>query len=371
MWPLRLRVRCNLLAAKLNEAAWFGRSNSPDEDKDKDLAGVRKALCEAAEQARYLVVFWQDPENRKAFPELWDDMDGVVTIYAEAVCVEWKRRFTDPMEDSWKVCEDRGDHSQAKITLLARYEQACTLVGCAAISAENQRSQFYTEALNVLEMVTAVRDFRTVARTDPSFEELHDIDKIKKVLGSTSAVDGEPKTVKELAPCATKEALADKYASPPASEPDIVERFKSLTGDPCPADFLALPVFTKYHEAIEERGIHNAAALCQKADTLASELSITKDVVDQWLKVADLYIWLRTVPPACDTENDAAKRDAITTTLVFLLMKANLDSLPVLRQELSNGLGQFRTRLIDCARPWAVVVPEEKDIRCWQEEPNG
>ena len=383
MWPLRLRLRFNLLAAELNEAAWFERrddrprSNSPKIDKDaaeiiyKEAAEVRDALRVAAEQAGHLVVFWQDPENQKAFPELWDDMDVAVTISAEAVRVEWERRFIDRMEPSWKECEDRGDHNQAKITLLARYEQACTLVGCAAISAENQRSQLYTQALHVLEMVTAVRDFRTVARTDPSFGELHDIEKIEKVLCSTSAVGGEPEIVKVLAPCATKEALADKYASPLAAAPDIVYLFKSLTGDPCPADFLALPVFTEHRAAIEERGIHNAAALRQKAAMLASELSITNDVVARWLEVADLYTRLRTVPPACDPANDAAKRDTITTALVFLLMKANLDSLPALRQELSNGLGQFRTRLIDCARPWAVVVPGEQDIRCWQEEPNG
>ena len=385
MWPLRLRLRCNLLAAKLNEAAWFERrddrpcSKSPKIDKDatkpiyKEAAEVRDALRGAAAQAGHLVVFWQDPENRKAFPELWDDMDGVVTISAEAVRVEWERRFTDRMVDSWKECEDRGDHKQAKITLLARYEQACTLVGCAAISAENQRSQLYTEALNVLEMVTPVGSFRTGARTDPSFTELQDIDKIKKVLCPTSAVGCKPETVKVLAPCATKEALADKYPSPLRSAPDIVSRFKSLTGDSCPADFLALPVFTKHREAIEERGIHNAAALRQKSATLAYELSITYDVVAQWLKVADLYIWLRTVPPACRAADDAATRDTITTALVFLLMKANLDSLPALRQELrkelSNGLGQFRARLIDCARPWAVVVPGEEDIRCWQ--PSG
>jgi hypothetical protein len=50
----------------------------------------------------------------------------------------------------------------------------------------------------------------------------------------------------------------------------------------------------------------------------------------------------------------------------------NLDSLPALRQELreelSNGLGQFRARLIDRARPWAVVVPGEQDIRCWRKK---
>jgi hypothetical protein len=383
MWPLRLRLRCNLLAAKLNEAAWFERrddrpcSKSQKIDKDatepiyKEAAEVRDALRVAAEQAGHLVVFWQDPENRKAFPELWDDMDGVVTISAEAVRVEWERRFTDQMEDSWKECEDGGDHKQAKITLLARYEQACTLVGCAAISAENQRPQLYTQALHVLDMVTAVRDFRTVARTDPSFAELHDIEKIEKVLCSTNAVGGDPETVKKLAPCATKEALADKYASPLGSAPDIVERFKNLTGDPCPADFLALPLFTKHCAAIEEHGIHSAAALRQKAATLASEPSITDGVVAQWLKVADLYTWLHTVRPACDPVNDAAKRDTITTALVFLLMKADVDSLPALRQELNNGLGLFRARLIECARPWAVVVPGEQDIRCWQKELNG
>jgi hypothetical protein len=383
MWPLRLRLRCNLLAAKLNEAAWFERrddrprSNSPKIDKDatepiyKEAAEVRDALRVAAEQAEYLVVFWQDPENRKAFPELWDDMDVAATIFAEAVRVEWERRFTDRMEPSWKKCEDRGDHNQAKITLLARYERACTLVGCAAISAENQRSQLYTEALNVLEMVTAVRNFRTVARTDPSFAELHDIEKIEKVLCSTNAVGGDPETVKKLAPCATKEALADKYASPLGSAPDIVERFKSLIGDPCPADFLALPLFTKHCGAIEEHGIHNAAALRQKEDTLASELSISNDVVARWLEVADLYTWLHTVRPACDPVNDTAKRDTITTALVFLLMKADVDSLPALRQELNNGLGLFRARLIECARPWAVVVPGEQDIRCWQKELNA
>jgi hypothetical protein len=375
MWPLRLRLRCNLLAAKLNEAAWFKRrddrphSNSPDVDNDKDLAGVRDALRVAAEQAGHLIVFWQHPENQKAFPELWDDMDVAVTIYAEAVRVEWERRFIDRMEDSWKKCEDRGARNQAKITLLARYEQACTLVGCAAISAENQRSQLYTQALHALEMVTADPDFRTVARTDPSFAELHDIDKIKNVLRSTSAVGGKPETVKELAPCATKEALADKYASPLPSAPDIVEQFKSLTGDPCPADFLALSLFTKHRAHIEERGIHNAAELDQApAATLVTELGITDGIAARWLELANLYTRLQTVPPASEHVNDPAKRDKITTALVFLLMEAKLDSVPALQQELGNGLDQLRARLLDCARPWAVVVPGAREISCWQQE---
>jgi hypothetical protein len=375
MWPLRLRLRCNLLAAKLNEAAWFERrddrprSNSPDVDNDKDLAGLREVLCEADKQAGHLVIFLQDPENRKAFPELWDDMDVAMTISAEAVKVEWARRFIDQMEDSWKESKDRGDHKQANMTLPGRYEQACALVGCAAISAGEQRSQLYTQALHVLEMVMAVPDFRTWARTDPSFAELHDIDKIEKVLCPTSAVGCKPETVKVLAPCATNEALAHKYASPLASAPDIVDRFKSLTGDPCPADFLALPPFTEHRAAIEKRGIHNAAELGQEAAaTLVSELGITEGVARRWLEVAELYQWLRGVPLASDRGNDAAKRDKITTGLVFLLMEAKLDSVPALRQELRNGLGQFRARLIDCARPWAVVVPGTREISCWQKD---
>jgi hypothetical protein len=267
------------------------------------------------------------------------------------------------------------------VSLLARYEQACTLVGCAAISAENQRSQLYTQALDVLEMVTAVRDFRTWASTDPSFAELHDIDKIEKTLHPTVAVGVKPEAVEVevLAPCATKGALAAEYTGPVASALDIVDRFKSLTGKPCPADFLALSPFTEHRAAIEERGIHSAAALRDKAATLVSELGITNDVAARWREVADLYTWLRgvpsRVPPASDQTTDTTKQDRITTALVFLLMKTNLDSLPALQQELqseggSSGHSQFRARLIDCARPWAVAVPGEQVIDRWQEELN-
>jgi hypothetical protein len=379
MWPLRLRLRFNLLAAKLNEAASFERqderprSDGTDVDKDKVMAEIRKVLYDAAEQAGRLVVFWQNLENQKAFPELWEDMDVAVTIAAEAVKVEWVRRFGYPMKVSWKEeKKDPGDHKQAKVTLLARYERACTLVGCAAISAGDKQSQLYAQALDVLEMVAAVRDFRTWASTDPSFAELHDIDKIERTLHPTVAADG--KLVEVLAPCTTKGALSAEYAGPVASAPDIVCRFKSLTGKPCPADFLALSPFTEHRAAIEERGIHSAAALRDKAATLVSELGITNDVAARWREVADLYVWLQGVPPASGQATDPAKQDRITTALVFLLMKTNLDSLPALQQELQrergSGHGQFRASLIDYARPWAVVVPGEQVIDRWQQELN-
>ena len=379
MWPLRLRLRFNLLAAKLNEAASIERRDdrpcSESPEMDKDAAEVRGALRAAAKQAGDLVVFWKNPENQKAFPELWDDMDVAVTIAAEGVRVEWARRFSDPMKVTWRESKAKDAHKRTKVTLLARYEQVCTLVGCAAISAREHQGQLYTQALHVLEMVTAIPYFRTWARTDPSLAELHDIDKIEKVLCLAVAADNRPETVKALSPCTTKEALATEYASPLGSAPDIVGRFKSLIGDPCPADFLALDPFTGHRAAIEERGIHTAAELSQRVYTLVSELGITNDVAARWRGVADLYTWLRRIPLAPDQPNDTAKRDSATTALVFLLMKANLDSLPALhhklQEELDNGFGQFRARLIDCARPWAVVAPREQDIRCWQRKLNG
>ena len=102
MWPLWLRLRFNLLFALLNEAASFDRLEvRPSSDSpviDKDAAKVRDVLKAAAEQAGHLVVFWQDLENQKAFPELWQDMDAAVTAAAEAVMMEWERRFSDPMK---------------------------------------------------------------------------------------------------------------------------------------------------------------------------------------------------------------------------------------------------------------------------------
>jgi hypothetical protein len=144
-----------------------------------------------------------------------------------------------------------------------------------------------------------------------------------------------------------------------------------VIGDRCPADFLELSPFTGHRAALEQRGIHSAAELREeKPKLLASELGITVDVVDRWLKVAHLYTWLREVPPTSAQAEGAAKRDSTTTALVFLLMKANLDSrkalLRELQQEPVNECRQFRARLIDCARPWAVAVPGKKVILSWR-----
>jgi hypothetical protein len=362
MWPLRLRLRFNLLACLLNQAASFERHYDPPPlPQSKDEPEISDVLRKAAKQAGRLVVFWRNPENQKALPDLWDDMDVAVTIAAKAVRVEWKRRFSDrdPVEDSYTSEDrDRSDHKKAKVTLLARYQKVCLLVGCAALSAGQQQLDRYTEALDELEMVTAVKYFCSWARADPSLAELHDVDTIKKLLlGPAAGANGEPDA-------------ADVAAAKAAG---YVGRFKRLTGKPCPADFLALPPFAKCRAEIEKRGIHSAADLGQeKAATLVRELGITKGVAERWLAVAGLYTWLRKVPPALGPANDAADPDTITTALVFLLMEASVDSVPALKRELpqneGSGPGQFRARLLDRAKPWAVVVPGEHDIGCWQQK---
>jgi hypothetical protein len=354
MWPLRLRLRFNLLTCCLNEAASFDRPLL----HSKDAAEVRKALNSAAEQAGRLVVFWQNSENQKALPDLWDDMGVAVTMAAKAIQVEWKRRFGGSLKVGWKEIKERGDHKKAKLTLAARYEKICMLVGCAALSAGQQKLDRYTEALDELELVAAIEYYRTWARTDPSLAELHDIDTITNLLLRPTAVAyGKTNAAKVLA----MRARAAQY----------VDRFKRLTGKPCPADFLALAPFAARRADIEDRGIHSAADLGQEeAATLVSELGITSGVADRWRQLARLYTWLREVPPASGPADDAADPDTITTALVFLLMEANVDSVPALERELlqdgGSGLGEFRARLLDCAQPWAVVVPREQDISCWQ-----
>ena len=267
--------------------------------------------------------------------------------------------------------DDAGE--KVKMTLLARYEHACTLIGKAAIPAAPPQPKLYTQALDELQMVTAVRYYRTWARSDPSLADLHDIDKTKSTLNRiASPTDhGEVKPgAAEVPAGATRRALeAEDASSPPLGAYDIVDRFKRLIGDPCPADFLALPPFAGHRAAIEERGIHGASELDQTpAATLVSELGITAGVAERWLEVAHLYTWLRTVSPASDRTNDPAKRDEITTALVFLLMEAKLDSVPALQQELGNGRDQLRAMLLDCARPWAVAVPARDEISGWQQQ---
>src|SRR5204862_7826047 len=120
--------------------------------------------------------------------------------------------------------------------------------------------------------------------------ELHDIDTITNILRPATAADGKPEAAEVPTASAAMRALAAECASGPlVSAFDIVYRFKSLIGDPCPADFLALSPFAGYRAAIEERGIHSVAELGQKAATeIGTELGITDGVAARWLEVAGL-----------------------------------------------------------------------------------
>jgi hypothetical protein len=381
MWPLRLRLRFNLLAALLNDAASADRVQdrqpSVTAPEGSDLARVRDVLKGAAEQARHLVTFWQNPGNQKEFPDLWEDMDKAVTFAARAVLVEWKRRFKDKMSAGWTESKDSDVGKKPKMTLLALYEHACTLIGCAAIPGGPPRPDLYAQALDELQMVVAVPEYRIWARSDPSLAELQDIDEIRVapggVPGPVQQAGVTPEAAGARAPSDTEVALAAMRAgSPPLDASEIVEQFKLLTGDACPPDFLALSPFAGCRAAIEGRAIHSAAELGQvSAKTLVSELGITAGVAARWLEVAELYMWVRGVPPASDHAEGTAEGDKITTALVFLLMEAELDSVTALQQALGHPPGQFRAKLIECARPWAVAVPGAREIRCWQQEMNA
>lgn len=398
MWPLRLRLWFNLLAVRLNIAASFARPEHPADSRcaaaGSDAAQAGDALHDAARQAQRLAAFWRNRENRKAFPELWQEMYAPVIFSAIAVVVEWKRRFCDgPPEAGLNnsiiadlggqlmrdLPETEGTESTdtvagrpVKMTLLARYDRACARVGWAAIPAEPQQSCFYDKALNDLEM--AFPDYRTWARSDPSLADLQDIDQIRKILakGSKPAadVDRESKAAgAHEAGAARPTPAADSAGVHAVTARQVVDRFKRLTGDPCPADFLALPPFAAHRAVLEERGIHDAAQLGQTpARTLVSELGITGAVAARWLDLADLYERLLRVPPTSRLAADPAEQERITTALVFLLGEAKLDSVAAVHRELEGGADPFRAKLLDCARPWAVVAPGKDEISCWRRE---
>jgi hypothetical protein len=348
MWPLRLRLRFNLLVALLNYAAAFGRPNIrrvlAEVAANSDAAKARDALCEAETQARHLIVFWRNRENQKAFPGLWRDMYAAVDAAAEAIKAEWGRRFADPMIVGWQADEDPDPGKQVKMTLLARYEHACSLVGRAASSTwrpQSERLDLYKQALDELEMATAAPSLRAWARADPSLADIHDIDWIRMASTPGQRVD-------------TAEAFR------------LVDRFKRMVGDPIPADFLDLSPFAGKREDIEQRGIHTAAQLSRvSAATLVTELCITSGVASRCLEVADLYKRLLNVPPASNLGAATANHEAMTTALVFLLLEIDLDSVARVRAALDQP-AQLRKDLLDQARAWAVVAPGQQEVSSWQ-----
>ena len=355
IWPLRLRLRFNLLVTQLNYAAGFGRPAVRQVPADvaagSDAAAARKALSDAAKQARHLLAFWQNRANQQALPELWRDSSAAVDAAAEAIEAEWGCRFTDRVNTGWRAAGSRDADRQVKKTLLARYEHACSLVGFAAGSAwrpQAERLRLYTDALDELEMATAAPNLRVWARTDPSLTDIHDIDGIRRASTAGQRI-----------------ATADAFR--------LAGRFKQMVGDPVPADFLDLPPFAAQRAAIEQRGIHDAAQLRQQQlPDLVSELGITTAVAARWHAVADVYLRLRDLPPASTlsdapgTLGGASARDQMTTALAFLLLTDNLDTVQAVRAALDPDSSRLRERLLDLGRGWAVVAPGQQEAGTWQ-----
>jgi hypothetical protein len=174
------------------------------------------------------------------------------------------------------------------------------------------------------------------ARRDPSLAELHDVDLVRQACSAARKTPGEP--------------------APHPDPVNIVARFKDLVGDPVPAEFLSLSPFAAYRDALALRGIHDAARLRRtRGRELRSELSITRGEVARWRAVTDLYQMIGGCGPLGG--NGA-------TGAVFLLLKADLDSVSAVRDAL-RPTENLRENLLIRARDWAVVAPGEEEISTW------
>jgi hypothetical protein len=327
--PLRLRSRFNMILAYVNYAASL-TGKQPDE------AALRRAACAALMKAKtqvvYLLDFWSRQEMQYKYTALWQSMYASVYFAAESISAELHRTCDD--DEAARIPNAKEAHyllHAVNWPPLARYEYACCLTrGRRKLGAA--KAAEYAEALNELEMAVADPVMLRWARRDPSLAELHDVDQVRQACA-------DAQETLEVARTAFK----------------IVARFKDLVGDPVPADFLSLPPFAAYRDALLLRGIHDAAELRQTPTRrLRSELSITLGEVALWLRVTDLYEMVG----ACRSSGDGA------TGAVFLLLRANLDSVSALCDALKRP-GNLREELLSLARDWAVVVPGEQEIGTW------
>jgi hypothetical protein len=329
--PLRLRGCFNLIVAYVNYAA----SVTGEQPEDAALQSkAYDALMGAKKQTEYLLGFWSAKENQDKYTALWQSMYASVNFAAKAITAELHRSGHDG--DGIRYVEASGLPAGVKMTLLARYENACALTrGREKRGAA--KAEEYDEALAELEVAVADPVMLMWARSDPSLAELHDIDEVKR------ACSGTGETAAQQAEIAAK---AFK----------IVARFKELVGDQVPVDFLSLSPFAAYRDALALRGIHDAARLQQtRGRELRSELSITRGEVARWREVTGLY----QMAGACPSPDGNG-----ATGAVFLLLEANLDSMAAVGEALSSP-AQLRHDLLDKAREWAVVAPGEEEIGTW------
>jgi hypothetical protein len=331
--PLAMRVRFNLMIAQCNYAAFLPR----------DVPAARwerNALRSAARHANMIVAFLRVPRNQKRYPELCQELGAAVIYALEAIDAEWRRRSRRMSPVGEVSAEDRR-LMKATVTLQARYEHACALVARAATGVDSARH--YGAALDELEMAIADHTIRAWAPTDPSMAELHDIDRVRVILGGSGT-----------APL----PAAYRY----------VARFKGLIGQALPGVFLDLAVFAAHKDVLDRCGIHTAAQFCelQRAEIIA-ELGATVGEAARLIEIARLYELLYDASAVSGQAAITGGADMRAAAMTFLLLEARLDRLADLRGALASPV-ELKERLIETARGWAVAAPGEQEILGWRRE---
>jgi hypothetical protein len=271
---------------------------------------------------------------RDKYTVLWQSMYAAVNFAAKAIAAELCRTCGAEAGIQYAANERDLPHG-VNMTLLARYQNACALTRDRRKQGAAKAAE-YSEALDELEIAVADPVMLRWARADPSLAELHDVDLVRQACS----------TARETPEDAETAAKAFK----------VVARFKGLVGDPVPADFLSLSPFAAYRDALALRGIHDAARLRRTPGReLRSELNITDGVVARWREVTDLYQMVGACRPPGG--NGA-------TGAVFLLLKADLDSVAAVRDALQPP-AKLRENLRGLARDWAVVAPGEEEVGTW------
>ena len=340
--PLEMRLRFNLLAAWGNYASSF--EPEPREDStcwpaDTQQALARYAIKRAAKQAIELRLLFNDGATQKACPDLCEEMECAAACLAWALTVEWRGRFTDPFPEESISDVDPLIGRVGNVNLLTRYEHACGLV--PRIPGESDQERRYSEALNELEAAVVQPAARTWARSDPSFASLHDVDKIMERLGG-----------------AGQAGVAARVA----------ERFKLLIGEPVPPDFLALAPLAGHRDALERCGIHTATDLSRTpgADLIA-DLGIVAGEAVRLLELAHLHRQVQGVTTDLAGAQAPAKREQRVASLLYLLLRANLDTATAVRDAARSSADDLKKALIDLARPWAVAAPGWDEISRWRD----
>jgi hypothetical protein len=322
--------------------AYVNYAVSLTEEQPDDSAARSKAhdaLMKAKTQVMYLLNFWSKQEMQDKYTGLWQSMYAAVNFAAKAIVAELHRTWGDGAAAGIHYVDKESDLPHGvNMTLLARYENACALTrGRKKHGAENAAE--YEAALDELEIAVADPSMLMWARSDPSLAVLHDVDMVRQ----------EYRTAGET-PEGKAETAAKAFK--------VVTRFKNLVGEPVPADFLLLSPFAEYRDALALRGIHDAAGLRRtRGRELRSELRITRGQEAQWREVTDLYRMAGAYPAAGGNGNRA-------TQAVFLLLKADLDSVAAMRSALTSP-EQLRNNLCGLAQGWAVVAPGEEEIGAW------